>query len=496
MERQDREARPVRNPRVWHFHELLHRRHRGRLLGWLALASFVMLALILIRFLYLPRSVLVTMSSGNTEGTIHQFLLSLAHDAAQSELDIEPVITTGSLESLKRVDSGQLDFAIVQGGSDMDQYRNVRQVGVLSVGPVHLLIKQEYHTNVLDDLRNLIGRTINLGSGKRTGTYWLSQEILEFAGLVHTDYRPLAMTSEELRGEDERERLPDAIFISTMPPSELVHRLVVRFGYRLVPLPFGDAFRLTALQEIGGHSPPDEIRREHIVDSTIPAYTYQTSPPVPPQTIATLGCRVLLLTNRLTDRATVVKLLDLMIASRFAEAMQPSLDAAMVRQHAEVPWHPGALDYRGRDDPLITGEKIGVLSNALQILLPAGGALLLLWGWLRNRVLTRRELRFDRFIALVSGVERRALELEQGSTHDRLAIRKLHRELSTIKDAALERIAIGEASDNTLVMSLFAHIGDDRAFLADLERSRDESGWIRERRGSTFGPDGAEVDPS
>ena len=121
-----------------------------------------------------------------------------------------------------------------------------------------------------------------------------------------------------------------------------------------------------------------------------------------------------------------------------------------------------------------------MLSNALQILLPAGGALLLLWGWLRNRVLTRRELRFDRFIALVSGVERRALELEHGQSRDHAAVRKLHRELCTIKDAALERIAGGEAGDETLVMSLFAHIGDVRAFLADLERSWNDSGSARE----------------
>ena len=173
-----------------------------------------------------------------------------------------------------------------------------------------------------------------------------------------------------------------------------------------------------------------------------------------------------------------------MIASRFAEAMQPSLDAGIVRQHAEVPWHPGALDYRRRDDPLISGERIGLLSNALQILLPAGGALLLLWGWLRNRVLARRELRFDRFIALVSGVERRALELEHGGTRDHPAIRLLHRELCTIKDAALERIAVGEASDATLVMSLFAHIGDVRAFLAELERTWNDIDAAQGRIGS------------
>ncbi len=96
---------------------------------------------------------------------------------------------------------------------------------------------------------------------------------------------------------------------------------------------------------------------------------------------------------------------------------------------------------------------------------------MLLWGWLRNRVLTRRELRFDRFIALVSGVERRALELAQGGSRDRQAIGRLHQELCTIKDAALERIAVGEASENALVVSLFSHIGDVRAFLGHLEQS-------------------------
>jgi hypothetical protein len=187
----------------------------------------------------------------------------------------------------------------------------------------------------------------------------------------------------------------------------------------------------------------------------------------------TLGLRVLVVTNARTNRATVVKLLDRIIASRFAEAMQPSLDAGVVRQHAELPWHAGALDYSRRDEPLITGEGLGVVSNALQVLLPAGGAILLLWGWLRNRVLIRRELRFDRFIALISGVEKRALELEHQGARDRQAIHLLHHELCTIKDAALERIAVGDASDDAIVMSLFAHIADVRAFLAHLERS-----WI------------------
>jgi TRAP-type uncharacterized transport system substrate-binding protein len=441
------------------------------LLGWLAVAAFVFLGLVIVRLLYLAGAARVTIASGKTEATVHQFLLSLAREASHANLDIEPMISTGTIDMLHQVDSGEVDFAIIHGGFDMDQYHNLRQIGVLSVGPVHLLVKKEYHAAVSADLQNLRGRTISLGGATHTVMYWLSREILAFVGLKPKDFQPQVVAFEVLEKETDPARLPDAIFISTMPPSELVRRLVVQFGYRLVPIPFGDAFRLTALSQAARPPLGEGIRKEHIVDATIPAYTYEASPPVPAGAIATLGLRVLLVANSRTDRATVTKVLDLLIASRFAEAMQPSLDAGIVRQHAEVPWHPGALDYRRRDEPLITGEGIGVLSNALQIVLPAGGAILLVWGWLRNRVLLRRELRFDRFIALVSGVERRALELVRRGAQDREAIGQLHHELCTIKDAALERIAIGEAGDDTLVTSLFSHIGDVRLYLAHLERS-------------------------
>jgi hypothetical protein len=135
----------VREPRVWHYQELLKRRDGGRLLGWLALAALLVLAMVIVRFIYLPHTVLVAISSGNTEGTVHQFLLSLAHDAHRGHrLDIEPAITKGTLDMLSLVDAGKLDFAIVQGGYDMDAYHNIRQAAVLSVGPVHLLVEQEY----------------------------------------------------------------------------------------------------------------------------------------------------------------------------------------------------------------------------------------------------------------------------------------------------------------------------------------------------------------
>ena len=46
----------MRNPRVWNYHTLVQRRYRGRILGWLALVAFVLLAIASVRFLYPPGS--------------------------------------------------------------------------------------------------------------------------------------------------------------------------------------------------------------------------------------------------------------------------------------------------------------------------------------------------------------------------------------------------------------------------------------------------------
>jgi TRAP-type uncharacterized transport system substrate-binding protein len=463
----------VIKPRTWNFPESMKRRdRRRRLVGILAVAVLGLSAVLVFRTYRAAPPGVLTISAGNTEGFWHAFILNLARESMRDNLSLEPVLTSGTLDMLERVDRAELDFALIQGGYDLARFANVRQVAALSVQPVHLLVKPEYHDAVVRDFAQLRGKSINLGSGKRTGMYWLSREILSFAGLAPQDYHASGMTSEQLQAQRERDRLPDAIFIATRPPSELVRSLVVRFGYRLVPLPFGEAFRATALRPLVD-VPPDGIliRKEHLLDAVIPPYSYDVSPPAPPRPNATLGTRVLLITYARTGNNQVIRLLDGLLASRYAQTVQPPLTADILRQPAEAPWHPGALEYRRRGDPLITGELIGILSNTLQIVLPFGGGILLVWGWLRARVLTDRERRIDRFIALVSGVEQRALQVGQADVPDRRVIHGLHRELSTIKDAALERIAAGQGGNALLVSSLFAHISDMRAYLAEPERT-------------------------
>ena len=79
------------------------------------------------------------------------------------------------------------------------------------------------------------------------------------------------------------------------------------------------------------------------------------------------------------------RVLETLLASRWASAVQPSVDKGVLQLAPEIAQHPGAVEFRDRDQPLITVESVSFLSNALQILIPLAGGLLFLRGWFKNR---------------------------------------------------------------------------------------------------------------
>jgi TRAP-type uncharacterized transport system substrate-binding protein len=421
--------------------------------------------------------------------------MSLEGEVPGGDLRATGVVTEGSLEMLERVDRGELDFAFVQGGFNIDRYRNVRQVMGLTVIPLLLLVKEEFHEAVVASLGALRGKAVNLGSGKRTGTYWLSRELLEFGGLTSGDYRATSLTVTQLLGEVHREKLPDAVFLVTKPPSLLVRHLARDHRYRLVPLPYGEAFRAYALAE-RAETPPEGIvvRKEHIPDAVIPAFSYGVTPAMPPQDIATLGSRLLLVTNRRARPATVIRVLETLLESRWSKAMQPPIDKSLLQLAPEVALHPGAVDFRDRGEPLITGERVGFLSNALQILIPFGGGLLFLRGWLKNRKSAGRERSFDQFLALVSAVERQGSALARGGSFDDETLHRLHRDLSVIKESAFHYVEGHETSAESFAAILLAHIADVRASLAEMHGRAGRAGEPVKDESGAATPGGEKID--
>src|SRR5262249_4726741 len=141
---------------------------------------------------------------------------------------------------------------------------NVRQVAVLPIEPLHLLVKKELADQVAARLTALEGKTVDVGD-VGTGTHTLAVAVLHFAGLApqtggKAGYIPRQLSWEQLCAMPTAD-MPDAVFMVSSLPSRRVRRLVDLHGYRLVPLPFGEAFELESLAQNPG---PPQVG--HIID--------------------------------------------------------------------------------------------------------------------------------------------------------------------------------------------------------------------------------------
>src|SRR5262249_9716725 len=180
-------------------------------------------------------------------------------------------------------DRHAVDVALVQGGLQRNGWTHVRQVATLHIEPLHLLVKKELFEKVSAHLGALEGKTVNL-SEAGSGTHALAMEVLAFVGLRPRTsgrgrgYVPVELSRQQLFAVKDTARLPDAFFLVSSLPSPTVRFLVSRHGYRLVRLPFGEAFALGALAS------PEPASRErvqgphvdkgHVFTVSVPPFTY------------------------------------------------------------------------------------------------------------------------------------------------------------------------------------------------------------------------------
>jgi TRAP-type uncharacterized transport system substrate-binding protein len=436
------------------------------------------------------RQVRMRLTAGQEEGTRHRIALELRREATRRNLFIEVHPTAGSPDALQAIESGQVDAALVQGGLEMRDSPLLRQVATLHVEPLHLLVKEEIHRQVARGLAGLRGKLINLGE-PGSGSRLLAIDVLEFSGLKSgRDFTASNLGYADLERETDRSRLPDAIFTVSTLPSPIVRRLVTKQAYRLVPLPFLEAFTLGALDQEDASTrrsveTPMRIDRRHVYDALIPAFVYEVEPGVPPEPIHTLGTRLLVVARRDLSASTVRRLLDVVFNSPFSQVIQPPLDTRLLELQPELPWHDGTTDFVRRNSPLIAGDVIDVVEKEVSILGVLAGGILCLVQWLRRRYRWRRERGFEAYILRVAGVERRALELSRAPALDLPALLQLQEELTLIKGEALQRFADGELDGEELMSGFLTHASDARDFLVRLilhERDNLEEKALTQRR--------------
>jgi TRAP-type uncharacterized transport system substrate-binding protein len=447
---------------------------------WLApAAGLAALGLALFFYFHTPsdKSYRLRMTAGNALGTRHRLAVSLQGELARRNLTIELVPCRGSEDALDRVNRRELDVALVQGALAPAGRPNVRQVAALHVEPMHLLVKKELYQAASTGLSALRGKTVDLEE-VGSGTHSLAVSILAFAGLRPRDEDPaggyvsVSLDRKQLFDEPSTARLPDAVFLVSSLPSFTAELLVTRHGYRLVPLPFAEAFALSSLAEPSedsapGAVPPDVVRGR-IQAVTVPAFTYGVEPPVPAQPLPTLGTRLLLVAHKDVPARAAYQLVEGTYAAEFGQVVRPPLDARLMELPPEFPWHDGALLYQQRNAPLLSGQAIDSTRNGFAIFAAAASGLFVLWQWSKERRRLSRSRGFNTYIARVTRIEERVLEAERGrptAVEELLALRD---ELSRLKTQALDECAREELAGKELMPGFLAQIHDVRDSLTRL----------------------------
>ena len=455
------------------------------------LAGLAACMLLGIWFASAPRAALpqLSLTAGARGGLRHLFGEMLLARAAARGLQMRLAESSGSIEALSAVNDGTIDVALIQGGLEVVGRSAVRQVAALHVEPLHLLVKSELFDRVSADLDALRGHTINIGD-PGAGTHRLALEVLWFAGVLprgdlsRYGTRLTTLGADDLEVIARREDMPDAVFLVSALPSPLARRLVTELDYRIVGLPFSEAFSLDALRELArptvltiATQPATtretelatvHVERAHVYEAQIPAFTYGVDPDVPAAPTHTLGTRLLLVANERVPVAAVERLLDIMFNSDFVRIARPALDPSVLSLPPELPLHAGTQRYLERNKPIIAGDLLDYLEKTISIGAAFGGGAFFLWQWLSLRWQRRRDLSFAAYVRKVNELERDARKLERTSTIPLRELMLIQRKIAALKREAIDKFAEGRLAGEELFSSFLAVVNDARDYVTRL----------------------------
>ena len=389
-----------------------------------------------------------------------------------------------SLEELRLVNApNTIDIALVpEGVGRPDQFPNVRQVAALRICPLHVMVRSELYESAARSLAALRGKRINCGASS-SAMRVLAHDVLRFSGLRAPtasdagDYLDEAVSSQDLLASldeiaalppTERGRalaaLPDAALFLAMPPSLLGRQLVSVAGYRMVSLPFVEAYTLDRLNlhDPQGAADGEVVDRSWIVASTIPPQLYGSDPPVPPEGCLTLGTWLLLVAYAPSDPEAVARLLEVIYESPLTSLIQPP---PLRDQVAQFELHRGTELYLRHRQPVLTPELMSQAGRLLGGLGAFASGIVAFYGFLRILQLRRFESYYQEVRRIVQVARGREDDLEAPPDPDARRAYLLD-QLDDLKSEAIRDFAEGGLKGEGLLAGVTALVNDTRNGLA------------------------------
>ncbi len=400
------------------------------------------------------RETTLVIASGPAAGRYEQVASVLAKYLRESlGADVRIISTSGSLENMRLLRSGQADLILYQHGTE-DILQQALPDGGDNCEPAFVanLYSEVTHfivarNSLIDEVPDLIGKRVAVGQ-RDSGDYALSTLLLEHFGIPEQDLVPLHLTYDGIEQGFREEQL-DAAFITAGLGAPIYHRLFNRnvAGNEILcdlrSIPYIAA--LTAQQ-----FPVEEF--------LIPAGYYRSLEPIEPlEDVRTVAFRAELLVRSDLDATVVEQIANIVLDESFQKSSYLTelfaVGPAFARHKPEFSLHPGALHaYDPELKPLLPTEFVeateGMRSFIVSVLI-AGYLAIRWWKETQRRRATHR---LDSYIHRILQIESQQLDYDQQAGQDDLAsLQQLLDEVSHLRQEALGEFSAHEINEDQAI---------------------------------------------
>lgn len=395
-------------------------------------------------FIYdlIPRSYHVSITGGDILGNRHFVAKVLQDEIVADGVTMRIMPTRGTLEALEAVDNGKLDFALIQGGLNIEM-PNIRHVATLAPEILHFLVRPE-----IKSVADLKGKAVNMGS-KSGGTRVVAKQVLAFSGLTEgINYVETNHGVETIVGM-RPEKLPDAIVVLSFLPAYIADFLVKERGYRLLEIPFPASLAL---------------REGWVADGKILGYTYNTTPAVPATDIKSIGVNLHLVVNRTIDSRAVFKVLETLYSPKVESRLRMRFDERNLTIPSGYPLSEGTLAFLNRGQPLFSAKTLDALKSIFGLVMTSLSAFIVLMRWFKGQQ-SSDDKAFKGYSKQVGEIEKAARTLDSTPDATLADIQAVEAKLSALKEKVLTDYPAGMFKDSSVVEKVMVGIADTRTYV-------------------------------
>jgi TRAP transporter TAXI family solute receptor len=186
------------------------------------LILFILFLSIPVLFVYVDKvdhKTKVTIATGSKSGGYYVYAKIYKELLKKEGVDLEIVTTDGSIDAQKRLISGKVDFAFVQGGTEM-LGKDILALANVAYEPIWVFT----HDKSISSLSDLIGLKIAVGM-ESSGIYPVAKKLLNANAIDMNNSYILHMSHEEAKFELQSHDI-DAMFYIASANSKLVQEIM------------------------------------------------------------------------------------------------------------------------------------------------------------------------------------------------------------------------------------------------------------------------------